>query len=60
MHKNLYSQTNKFLYGVNCALGPSKSIIYSGDFVMAGFVSTYFNVILVDFQIMTGRKTPAL
>ena len=37
--------------GVNCALGPSKSIRYSGDFVrmgfvIAGFVSTYFTVIL--------------
>ena len=33
--------------GVNCALGPSKSICNSGDFVIAGFViagfvSTYF------------------
>ena len=27
--------------GVNCALGPSKSIRYSGDFVIAGFVSPY-------------------
>ena len=25
--------------GVNCALGPSKSICYSGDFVIAGFVT---------------------
>ena len=42
--------------GVNCALGPSKSIRYSGDFVtagfvvagfvIAGFISTYFTVIL--------------
>ena len=36
---------------VNSALGPSNSIHYSGDFVVtgfviAGFVSTYFNVIL--------------
>ena len=34
---------------VNCVLGPSKSIHYSGDFVKAGFViggflSTYFTV----------------
>ena len=28
--------------GVNCALGPSKSIHHSRDFVIAGFVSTYF------------------
>ena len=39
----------------NCALGPSKSIRYSGDFVIvgfviAGFVSTYFTVILPGFQ----------
>ena len=32
--------------GVNCALGPSRSIRHSGDFVIAGFVSTYFTVIL--------------
>ena len=43
--------------GVNCALGPSKSIRYSGDFVIAGFVitgfvSTYFTVILPGFQIL--------
>ena len=36
---------------LNCALGPSKSISYSGDFVIvgflkAGFVSIYFTVIL--------------
>ena len=36
--------------GVNCALGPSKSIRYSGDFVIAGFVSPYFTVILSGFQ----------
>ena len=44
--------------GVNCALGPSKSIRYSGDFVIAGFVSTYFTVILPGFQmlfVVTGR-----
>ena len=48
--------------GVNCALGPSKSIPYSEDFVtagfvIAGFVSTYFTVILPGFQmlfVMTG------
>ena len=38
--------------GVNCALGPSKSIRYSGDFVIAGFVSIYFTVILSGFQML--------
>ena len=38
--------------GVNCALGPSKSIRYSGDFVIAGFISTYFTVILPGFQML--------
>ena len=43
--------------GVNCALGPSKSICYIGDFVIAGFViarfvSTYFTVILPGFQML--------
>ena len=43
--------------GVNCALGPSKSIRYSGDFVIAGFVivgfiSIYFTVILPGFQML--------
>ena len=28
--------------GVNCALGPSKSIRYSGDFVTVGFVIARF------------------
>ena len=28
--------------GVNCALGPSKSIRYSGDFSKAGFASTFY------------------
>ena len=28
--------------GVNCALGPSKSIRYSGDFIIAGFVIAEF------------------
>ena len=42
---------------VNCALGPSKSIRYSGDFVIAGsviagFVSTYFTVILPGFHML--------
>ena len=37
---------------VNCALGPSKSIRYSGDFVIAGFISTYFTVILPGFQML--------
>ena len=43
--------------GVNCALGPSKSIRHSGDFVIAGFViaglvSTYFTVILAGFHML--------
>ena len=43
--------------GVNCALGPSISIRYSGDFVIAGFViagfvSTHFTVILPGFQML--------
>ena len=43
--------------GVNCALGLSKSIRYSGDFVIArfviaGFVSTHFTVILPGFQML--------
>ena len=43
--------------GVNCALGPSKSIRYSGDFVIAwlviaGFVSPYFTVILPGFKML--------
>ena len=50
--------------GVNCALGPSKTIRYSGDFVIAGFViagflSTYFTVILPGFQmffVITGSS----
>ena len=36
----------------NCALGPSKSIRYSGDFVIVGFISTYFTVILSGFQML--------
>ena len=35
--------------GVNCAMGPSKSIRYRGDFVIAGFVATYFTVTLPGF-----------
>ena len=43
--------------GVNCALGPSKSIRYSGDFVIAqfitaGFVSIYLTVILPGFYVL--------
>ena len=43
--------------GVNCALGPSKSIRYNGVFVIAGlviagFVSTYFTVILPGFHML--------
>ena len=37
---------------VNCALRPSKSIHYSGDFVIAGFVSIYFTEILPGFQML--------
>ena len=37
---------------VNCPLGPSKSIRYSGDFVIAEFVSPYFTVILPGFQML--------
>ena len=45
-------------------LGPSKTIRYSGDFaiagfVIAGFVSTYFTVIQPDFQmffVITGSS----
>ena len=44
--------------GINCALGPSKSIRYTGYFVIAGFViaglvSTYFTVILPGFQMLS-------
>ena len=47
-----------------CASGPSKSIRYSGDFVITGFVivgfvSTYFTVILPGFQmffVITGLR----
>ena len=43
--------------GVNCALGPSKSIRYSGYFIIAGlvtagFVSPYFTVILPGFKML--------
>ena len=43
---------------VNCALGSSKSIRYSGDFVIARFISTYFIVILPGFQmfVITGSS----
>ena len=45
-------RTNIRYSGVNCALGPSKSIRYRGDFiiagfVIAGFVSPYFTVIII-------------
>ena len=45
-------RTNIRYSGVNCALEPSKSIRYSGDFVIAGFVSIYFTVILPGFHIL--------
>ena len=38
--------------GVNCVLGLPKSIRYSGDFIIAGFVSTYFTVILLGFLFL--------
>ena len=39
--------------GVGYAMGPSKYIGYSGDFrVIAGFVFTYFTVILPGFQML--------
>ena len=43
--------------GLNCVLGPSKSICYRTDFVIAGFIiarfiSTYFTVILPGFQML--------
>ena len=42
---------------VNCALEPSKSIHYGGDFVIVGFiiegfVSAYFTVILPGFRML--------
>ena len=33
-------------------LGLSKSVRYGGSFVIAGFVSTYFTVILLGFQLL--------
>ena len=33
-------------------IGPSKSIRYSGFFVIPGFVSRYFTVILPGFQML--------
>ena len=53
---------------VNCALGPSKAVRYSGDFVIsgfviAGFVSPYFTVILPGFQmsfVITGSSRGSL
>ena len=33
-------------------LGLPKSIRYSGDFIIAGFVSTYFTVILLGFLFL--------
>ena len=38
--------------GVNCAFGASKNIRYNGHFGIAGFVSTYFTVILPGFNQM--------
>ena len=52
------SDRTKYIHsGANCALGPSKSIRCSGDFVIAGFVvarfiSTYFTLILPGFQML--------
>ena len=50
-------RTKYLLQQGNCVLGLTKSIRYKGDFVIAGFVSTYFTVILPGFQmffIITG------
>ena len=38
--------------GVNCVFGASKNIRYNDHFVIAGFVSTYFTVILPGFNQM--------
>ena len=51
--------------GVNCALGPSKSICYRGAYVIAGlviagFVSSYFIVILPGFQMLFIITGPSL
>ena len=51
------TEQNTRYSGLNCALGPSKSIRYSENFVIAGFVipgffSTYFTVILPGFQML--------
>ena len=47
-----YERQNKIFYIAGCALGLSKSIRYSVDFVIAGFVSTYFTVILPGFHML--------
>ena len=50
---NLKKNSQNIRYsGVNCALGPSKSIRYNRDFVIAGFVSTCSTVILPGFQML--------
>ena len=52
--------------GVDYAMGPSKYIGYSGDFrviagfVIAGFVFTYFIVILPGFQMLFVIKGSSL
>ena len=56
-HRLRATEQNIRYSGVNCILGPSKSIRYSGDFVIAGFViagfvSPYFTVILPGFQML--------
>ena len=41
----LFTESDRGKYslsGVNCVLGPSKAIRYSGDFVIAGFVIAGF------------------
>ena len=53
-----------FVLAVNCALGPSKTMRYCGDFAIAGFaiagfLSTYFTVIqsgLQMFFVITGSS----
>ena len=45
-------RTKYSLQRVNSAMGPSKSIRYSGDFVIAGCVSIYFTAILPGFEML--------
>ena len=52
-------QNNRYS-GVNCALGRSKSIRFNGDFIIAGFVSTYFTVIMPGFHMLLIITGPLL